>query len=119
MSVQTVDKGLNDNEIMIEKSINSTLENCKYYSNIVKNDVKNVKIINKNAENKNFENIKTRKSVEEEKMTAWVKALFTIYPSIPNIVSVILPVLQPNNLAVKICPPSCKMIVRKNITISK
>ncbi|MBQ9790656.1 MAG: sigma-70 family RNA polymerase sigma factor [Clostridia bacterium] len=80
MMGQTLIKAKDEMEIDKAKNCKSDVENCKNQSksyNLSTNFAKSV------------ENCSSAKVLEKNKISAYVKALFTVYPSLPNIIKVV------------------------------
>jgi len=65
---------------------NEKYEKCKIAQSTYKNPIKYNDFILKNIENRVLQ---SKHNKECNKVQAWIKALFTVYPSLPNIISVI------------------------------
>lgn len=83
MKDQSMQNLENNQNIQNAKNCNLVQNNCKNNNNYTQND-------NKNANHDTKVTVlKSVKDYEKIKMQAWVKALFTVYPSLPNIIDVI------------------------------
>lgn len=83
MKDQSMQNLENEQNIQNAKNCNLVQNNCKNNDNCTQND-------NKNANHDTKVTVlKSVKDYEKIKMQAWVKALFTVYPSLPNIIDVI------------------------------
>lgn len=83
MKDQSMQNLENNQNIQNAKNCNLVQNNCKNNDNYTQNDNKNANHDTKVAV------LKSVKDYEKIKMQAWVKALFTVYPSLPNIIDVI------------------------------